>query len=123
VGDTNDANSAGPGASLGVMILPRKRQSRGTPFMTFNVGPVVATKEERTSDARSTALIASLYKQEMCRYSTSRLESRYEWGNMNIIYLIFSRDRFCMTQMSDGVKAYLERDMVVSGVRAIEKNG
>jgi hypothetical protein len=42
---------------------------------------------------------------------------------MNIIYLIFSRDRSCMTQMLDGIKAYLERDMVVSGVRAIEKNG
>ena len=53
-----------PGASLGVIILPLNRQSRGTPFMTFKVGPVVATKEERTSDARSTALIASLHEQE-----------------------------------------------------------
>ena len=41
-------------------MLPRKRQSRGTPFTSFRVGPAVATNEERTSDARSIALMASL---------------------------------------------------------------
>ena len=41
-------------------MLPRKRQSKGTPFTTLSVGPAVATNEERTSDALSIALIASL---------------------------------------------------------------
>lgn len=63
-----------PGASQGLMILPLNKQSSGTPFMTFRVGPVVATKEERTSEARSTALIASLCGQGRC--GITRSESR-----------------------------------------------
>ena len=49
-----------PGASLGLMMSPRNKQSKGTPFTIVSFGPVVATKLDRTSDALSIALIASL---------------------------------------------------------------
>ena len=49
-----------PGASLGLMISPRNKQSKGTPLTNVSFGPLVATKLDLTSEALSIARIASL---------------------------------------------------------------